>query len=104
MANRDALWLSLIFWPFVPFLGHPERIAAVAGLFVIGYLVLRSSRRFRAWPMLVAAIAWSLWVPWEWYAKVMQYDIRVDLLVLCPLLLCVTFWSLVASFWFKSWK
>ncbi len=104
MADRDACWLISIFKPFEPLVGHPERIAVVAGIFVIGYLLLRSSGRFRAWPMLVAAVAWGSWVPWEWFAKVMKYDIRVDLLLLCPLLIGVTLWSLVASFWLKSWS
>ena len=58
----------------------------------------------KAWPLLVAAVAWGLWVPWEWHCKAMGFDIRVDLLVLCPLLLGVTCWAGIASFWLKSWK
>ena len=98
--------LGLIFLPFEPLILHPVRIAAVAGIFLLGYLVLRSFSRFRAWPLLVAAIAWGLWVPLEWYCTTQRPipNIRVDLLLICPLLLAVTFWALIASFWLKSRK
>ena len=73
----------------------------MAVLFFTGYLALRSSSRVRTWPLLVAAIAWGLWVPWEWHCKAMGYDIRIDLLVLCPMLLGVTVWALIGAFWPK---
>jgi hypothetical protein len=58
----DAI-LHLFTWIFLPinlFIMHPERIAIAAALFLLGYLVLLLSNRFRAWPLLVAAIAWGL--------------------------------------------
>jgi hypothetical protein len=41
-------------------------------------------------------------VPWEMYAKAMRYDIRVDLLVIYPVLFAVTVWGLIASLWWKA--
>jgi hypothetical protein len=95
---EDMSFLQWIFLPIYPFINQPERIAVVAVLFLLGYLALRSSSRFRAWPLLVAAIAWGLWAPWEWHCKEMGYDIRVDLLMLCPALLGVTVSALIGAF------
>ena len=53
--------LRLIFLPIVPFVTHPERIAIVAALFVLGYLVLLRTGRYSAWPFMAAAIVWGLW-------------------------------------------
>lgn len=93
-----------IFLPFEPFVLHPERIALAAAVFCGGYAAVRLAGRFRAWPLLVAACVWASWVPWEWHASAMKWDIRVDLLVLCPLLLIITCWALLSTFWLKSWK
>jgi hypothetical protein len=93
-----------LFLPFQPFVSHPERIAVVAALFLLGYLALLLSGRFRPWPLLAAAVAWGSWAPWERYCEAMGYNIRVDLLLLCPLLAAITLWALIASFWLKSWK
>jgi hypothetical protein len=97
-------YLSWIFLPIQPFIMHPERIAIAATLFLLGYAGLRFSGRFQAQPLLIAGIAWGLWVPWEWHCAAMRYDIRVDLLILYPLIVCVTIWSLVAAFALKSCK
>ena len=58
----DAI-LHLFTWVFLLinlFIMHPERIAIAAALFLLGYLVLLLTNRFRAWPLLVEAIAWGL--------------------------------------------
>ena len=89
-------WLKIVYAPFVPFVWHPERIAIVAGIFFVAFIV--TQRHFRAWPFLVAAIAWAVLVPWEYYCKVQEANIRVDLLLIWPLLLIITGWSLIAGF------
>ena len=89
--------IKWIFAPIQPLIWHPERIAAVAGVLFILYLVLRSLRRFRALPMLISAGVWAVYAPWEWYCKVKGYDIRVDLLLICPALIIVTAWGFVAG-------
>jgi len=90
-------WLRVAFMPFEPFILHPERIAVVAVLFLAGYALLRSTGRFRAWPLLVASGAWALWAPYEAFATAMGYNIRVELLVLCPVLAVVTIWALIVG-------
>jgi hypothetical protein len=91
--------LRVIFLPLYSFITHPERIAVVAALFLLGFLVLLWSGRFRTpWPLLGAAIVWGLWVPWEQNCNEMKYNIRVDLLLLYPLLLGVTVWALWTQF------
>jgi hypothetical protein len=90
---------ELFFKPFEPFVFHPERIALLAALFVVAYGLLRWRGQVRAWPMLVAAGAWASWAPWEAHAKAMDYNIRVDLLVICPLLAALTGLALVAAIW-----
>ncbi|MBI1807515.1 MAG: hypothetical protein HYR76_10745 [Ignavibacteria bacterium] len=64
---------------------------------VVLFLLLRSFRRFRAWPLLVAAGVWGVFAPWEWYCKVQGYNIRVDLFLIYPVLVSVTVWGLIAS-------
>ncbi|HTM54377.1 MAG TPA: hypothetical protein VL175_10125 [Pirellulales bacterium] len=94
----DAI-VRVIFLPLYPFVTHPERITVVAALFLLGFLALLWTGRFRTpWPMLAAAIAWGLWVPWEQNCNAMKYNIRVDLLLLYPLLFGVTLWALLAPF------
>jgi hypothetical protein len=102
MGDRWTQWLMWPFKIFEPFVMHPERIAVVAALFLLGYAVLRWRGHLRAWPLLVSAGAWGLWVPWELHCTAMGYNIRVDLLLLCPLLIWVTLWALIASFRLKS--
>ena len=69
----------------------------MAGALFVLYFVLPSLRRLRARALLIAAIAWGLYAPWEWYCKVKEYDIRVDMLLISPVLLVLTVWGLAAS-------
>ncbi len=90
--------LVWLFKPIQPFVMHPERIAAVAGILFIGFFVLLSTRRFRSWPILVPAFVWSLFVPWEAYCNAQKYNIRADLVLLYPVLVVVTVWGVAAAF------
>ncbi len=90
--------LEWLFKPLDPFIWHPERIAAVAGILFIGFFVLLASHRFRSWPILIPAFVWSLFVPWEAYCKAQRYNIRVDLLLLYPILVVVTIWGIAMAF------
>ena len=102
MEDKYLNSFRLVCLPFEPLILHPLRIAVVAAIFLVGYGALRSTNRPRAWTLLVASAAWALWVPWEAYSKAMGYNIRVDLLFLCPLLLIVTLWALIATLWPRS--
>ncbi len=75
---------------------QPLHILVVALAF-FGLWVLRK-RHHRA--LLVPAVAWLTYAAWEWLVLVRtpQADIRVDLLLIWPLLAITTLWPLVRAF------
>jgi hypothetical protein len=84
------------------FVGKPLTILAVAVLFLAGHLVVRltalgAGRHPR--PLLWAAAAWAAYAAWEWLVKVRtpEANIRVDLLVLWPVMLVVSIVALVKA-------
>lgn len=85
------------------FVGKPQNALAVALIFLLGYLALRFavfgiSRHPR--PMLIASIAWGLYAAWEWLVqtKTPEANIRVDLLVVWPVLAFLSGWALFRAF------
>ena len=72
------------------FVNNSGVIFLVAGLFFGGYLLMRRSTRIH-WPkwLLLLAVAWTLWAAWELAVVVFspEADIRVDLLLVIPLVL-----------------
>ena len=94
--------IKLFFLPIQPFVGHPERVAVVAALFFLAFVVVlilaKRVRRLRAWPLLVPTLLWTFFIPWEAYCKAGGYNIRVDLFLICPILLIATVGGIVASF------
>lgn len=79
------------------FFWHPERIALISAVLFVGFASMLAMRRFRAWPVLIPAALWGLFALWEWFVKVMRYDIRVDLLVIYPVLIVATVWGTLAA-------
>ncbi len=79
--------------------GKPLHILAVAVLFLAGGLALRltafGAGRHPRW-LLVAAGAWALYAAWEWLVQVRtpEANIRVDLLVIWPVLALLSVWAL----------
>jgi hypothetical protein len=78
--------------------GKPQHILAVAVVFFAGYLGLkfaapRIARHPR--PLLIAFIAWGLYAAWEWLVQINtpEANIRVDLLVMWPVLAIVSAWA-----------
>lgn len=76
----------------------PLNIAVVAVLFGIGYLVRRfaaAGEAPHAWWLLVAAAGWALYAAWEWLVmtRTPEADIRVDLLLIWPVLLLLSAWG-----------
>lgn len=88
-------WLELLFTPIRPFVTHPERIMAVAAILLALFLGLGLNRRRWSWPLLWATGLWIAFAIWEWMVR--EADIRVDLLVIYPVLLVATLWSLWAG-------
>jgi hypothetical protein len=85
------------------FVGKPLNILALAVIFLAGYLALR----FRAlgiarYPraLLIAATVWGLYAGWEWLVQIKtpEANIRVDLLVIWPLLAILSAWALFRAF------
>ena len=83
------------------FVAKPLNILAVAIVFLAGYLALRSTaeaRHHRA--LLIAAIAWGFYAAWELLVKIKtpEANIRVDLLVIWPVLAILSVWGLFRAF------
>ncbi len=76
----------------------PLKIALVAVLFGIGYLVRRvvgAGSAPGAWWLLVAAAGWALYAAWEWLVmtRTPEANIRVDLLLIWPVMLALSLWA-----------
>jgi len=83
--------------------GKPQNILAVAAVFLFGYIVQRSlnigsNRHPRSF--LVVAASWAVYAVWEWVVvlRTPEANIRVDLLLIWPVILIVTIWFSVRAF------
>ena len=88
---------EILFAPILPFVDHPDRIAAVAILLWVMVLVLRAIRHYWSWPLLWVASCWTGFAIWEWLVLLQAANIRVDLMLIYPLLLGITIWGLWAG-------
>ena len=89
--------MDILLAPVHFFLMHPTQIGCVAGLFFVG-AVYYSVKQQRALPIAVAAVAWALFAMWESYCKQQGYNIRLDLVVILPVMFVLTGWGLQALF------
>jgi len=83
--------------------GKPQNILVVAIVFFSGYLVLRFTvlgiaRNTR--PLIIVSIAWVLYSVWELLVqtKTPEANIRIDLLVIWPVLAILSAWALFRVF------
>ena len=81
------------------FVGKPLNILVVSAFFFAVYFALRftilgGGRLPR--PLLAVAIAWALYAAWEWLVQVRtpEANIRVDLIVMWPVLAILSAWAL----------
>jgi hypothetical protein len=81
------------------FVGKPLNILVVATVFFAGYFALRFTaigvgRNLRM--LLVAAVAWAVYAVWELLILLWtpEANIRVDLLVIWPVLAILSVWAL----------
>jgi heat shock protein HslJ len=85
------------------FVGKPLNIVAVAAAFLALYAAKRymniGQRGHARWP-LAAAIAWAAYAAWEWLVHVVtpEANIRVDLLLIYPVLALLSAWALFRAF------
>lgn len=94
MIEMDFLTLLLV--------GNPLTILFVAGLFVAAFFLMRRSRfgeDRQPSSLLVPAGAWTIYAAWEWFVlvKTPEANIRVDLLVIWPILLIISIWSMIKT-------
>ena len=81
------------------FVGKPLNILAVTVLFIAGYLALRFTAlgiaRHPRW-LFIASSVWGLYAAWEWLVQIKtpEANIRVDLLVLWPVLAIFSAWAI----------
>ncbi len=85
------------------FVGRPLSILTVAGVFLLAFLTMRATalgagRHPRA--LLVPATAWALYAAWEWLVQTRtpEADIRVDLLLIWPVLGVLSLWAIYRAF------
>jgi len=86
----------------VVLVGHPLRILTVGLMFLGAHLARQAEHgapRSRAF--LIAGVLWMLASAWELAVRVFspEADIRVDLLVIGPVLAVVSLWALV-----RGWR
>ena len=82
--------------------GKPANILIVSIAFFVVYLVPRfiapvNRRRLR--PLFIPSVAWGVYAAWEWLvqAKTPEANIRVDLLIIWPILAILSVWALYRS-------
>jgi len=80
------------------FISKPLNILTVALVFLTAYLALRLKPLgivCRPLPLLIASAAWGTYAGWERWVQAMtpEANIRVDLLVIWPILAIVSAWA-----------
>ena len=85
------------------FVGKPFNILTVAAVFFFVYLIVKfavSSPSLHPSPFLVITIVWGVYAVWEWLVLTQspEANIRVDLLVIWPLLAILMLWQIVRVF------
>ena len=85
------------------FVGKPLNRLALAVLYLAGYLALRFTalgiaRHPRS--LLSASTAWGSYAAWEWLVQTRtpEANIRIDLLVIWPVLTILSAWALFRVF------
>ncbi len=89
--------MEIFFAPVQFFLMHPERIAVLAALFFVASLGSFVAGR-RAAPTAIASVGWAMCAIWELFCKNQGYNIRVDLMLVVPLLFVLTGWGFISLF------
>ena len=91
---------ELFFFPVRFLITHPERIAAIATIFVVAFIILWRIKNHKSWSLLTNAILWTAFALWEWLILVNtpEANIRFDLLIIYPVLFVSTIWGIIAVF------
>ena len=84
------------------FIGHPLRVVVVAAFFLIVGL-LSGKRADGVWgraalPCYIVTLIWMAYAVWEYLVSRDGADIRVDLLIIYPILIVVSVLAPIISF------
>lgn len=88
---------------FAVFVEHPERSALIAGIFFLLWLLFRGrgapSNTLHQHALLIPATAWGLYAIYEFAVNraTPEADIRVDMLLILPILLVATIVGIVLA-------
>lgn len=82
--------------------GKPLHILLIASAFAVAHVLLRATGAGSvAHPraLLVVAAGWALYAAWEWLVllRTPEANIRVDLLLIWPILLLLSIWFTVRA-------
>lgn len=80
--------------------GQPRNIVVVALAFAAAWQIARildGGAQHRRGALLVAALAWGVYAAWEWLvqARTPEANIRVDLMLVWPVLAVISAWAVV---------
>lgn len=81
----------------------PFNILVVALIFFAAAFAIRQQAQYRGKsirPLLIAGAAWTLYAGWEWLVliKTPEADIRVDLLLIWPIVGVLSLWAIYKLF------
>lgn len=81
---------------------RPLNILIVAVVFFIGFLVVRYTpmgEGRKATALLVPGVGWMVYAAWEWLVmtRTPEANIRVDLMVIWPVLLVLSVWFVIRA-------
>lgn len=86
--------IELLYMPIQPFVWHPERAFFIALIFLIMLIVIflrkRKNQRIKIWATALAVIIWVIFGVNEYFAYINRWDIRIDLLILTPLVFIIS--------------
>jgi len=79
---------------------QPLHILYVALVLLLSWVLVHRRSAGRAKVLFIAALGWMAYAAWEaWVlARTPEADIRVDLLVIWPLLAILTLWGMLRAF------
>lgn len=70
-----------------PFMSHPERAAMVAVILLLVYFAVLKAKGVKVFTLLGVCSIWVAFAIWETFATALRWDIRVDMLLIWPVLL-----------------
>ena len=88
---------EIIFLPIVSLIGHPEKILLVGLIFLLLGRI-RKDNWFSPSAAFIAAVAWAVFAAWEYFCLIAGYKIRVDLLVIFPVVFVISMFGIVDLF------